>query len=145
MFLDALLLLSNSQAFTGSVAPSTNTIDLGNVTPKREIGTGEPMGIGFAVIVAAGAGSTPVIDVIQSAAADLGTPTVIATRTGLAAVFPAGLLGFIEIPQGFPTARYLGIQVTSTGGTTTITLTAWLTTRSLFSIAAKAYAKGYVN
>jgi hypothetical protein len=42
MFIDSFLLLSDSQAVTADAA-STNTIDLGNVSPKRDIGNGEPM------------------------------------------------------------------------------------------------------
>jgi len=144
MFLDALLLVSDAQAFTGAATVSTNTIDLSAVTPKREIGTGEPMGFAIQVDVAAGAGSTAVIEIIQSATANLASPTVIASFTALAAALPAGFLTFIAIPPGFPTQEFIGIRETSTGGTTTITLTSWLTTQALFSIQAKAYAKNYV-
>jgi hypothetical protein len=145
MYIDNLLLLSDAQAFTGAATASTNTIDLGNTTPKRAIGTGQAMGIGIATDVAAGASTSVKIDVIQSASADLSTPTVIATQTIAAALMPAGALFFIGIPMGYPTARYLGIQVTATGGTTTVTLTAWLTAADLFSIAWLAYAKGYAS
>lgn len=144
MYLDALLLVSDAQAFTGAATFSTNTIDLGAVTPARQIGTGEPMGFGIAIDVAAGAGSTAVIDVVQSDNANLSSPDVIATASFAAATLVAGYLAFIGIPSGFPTKRYLGIRETSTGGTTTVTLTAWLTARDLFSLAVQNYAKGYV-
>lgn len=143
MFLDNLLLLSDAQAFTGAATVSTNTIDLGPSVPARGIGTGEPMVIGCSVDVAAGAGSTALIEVIQSAAAALTSPDVIGSFTDIAANLPAGRIFNIGIPNGYPTKRYLGIRETSTGGTTTITLTVWLTTASLFSIASQNYAKNY--
>ena len=41
MYLDALLLVADAQAVAGADSDlATNVIDLGNVTPRREIGTG---------------------------------------------------------------------------------------------------------
>lgn len=145
MFIDALTLVSDAQAFTGAATVSTNTIDLTAVTPNREVGTGEPIGFGFSVDVAAGAGSTVTVEIIESDTADLGTPTVIATLSGLAAAFPVGFLFFLGIPPGRPLKRFIGIRETSTGGTTTITLTAWLTLQSMFAVKAQTYAKNYVS
>lgn len=145
MFLDNLLVLSDAQAFTGAATVSTNAIDLGAPTPKREIGTGEPIGVGVTVDVAAGAGSTVLLEVIQSANANLSSPDVIATYTDVAANFPAGRMLFLPIPPGLPQKQYLGLRETSTTGTTTITVTAWLTSWALFSILAKPYAKNYVT
>lgn len=143
MYVDGLLLLSDAQAFTGAATFSTNTIDLGPSTPAREIGTGEPTGVGVTVDVAAGAGSTVLLEVVQSANANLSTPDVIATFTDVAANFPAGAMKFLPIPPGYPQKRYLGLRCTVTTGTTTITITAWLTARDLFAIASRAYAKNY--
>lgn len=143
MFLDALGLVSDAQAFPGAATVSTNTIDLGPSVPVRELGTGEPVGFGIGVDVAAGAGSTVLVEVIQSASANLAAPDVIASFSDLAAVFTAGALFFLPLPPGRPQKRYLGIRVTVTGGTTTVTITAWLTARSLFSIAQRYYAKNY--
>ena len=59
MFIDALLMLSDSQALTGTAAVvSANTIDLGNPTVKRDIASGEPMVLVVTVEVAL-AGTTP--------------------------------------------------------------------------------------
>lgn len=145
MYIDALLLVSDAQAVTAD-AVSTNTIDLGNVTPKRRIGTGEPMGFGMQVDVAADfttGDETYSFEVIESANADLSSATVIAAYTRTAAQLFAGSLHFFTIPPGFPTARYLGLNYNVGGTTPTITVTAWLTTQALFSIAAQHYAKGY--
>jgi hypothetical protein len=143
MFLDALTLLSDAQAFPGAATISTNVIDLGLTTPAREIGTGEAIGVGVGVDVAAGAGSTVTIEVIQSTTAAMAAPDVIATLTDVAANFPAGALKFINIPMGLPTKQFLAARVTVASGVTTVTATIWLTARSLFSIQAKAYAKNY--
>lgn len=145
MYLDALGLVSQNQAVT-TTAASTNVIDLGDVTPAREIGTGEPLGFGLAVDVAADGADgdeTYEVQIIQSANADLSAPTVIATFPFSAAQLTAGALFFLAIPPGFPTQRYLALQYVVGGTTPSVTLTAWLTARDLFSVAARAYAKGY--
>lgn len=145
MYLDALLLVSDAQAVTAD-AYSTNTIDLGNVTPKRQIGTGEPMGFGLSVDVAADfttGDETYSFLVVQSANADLSSHDVLATYTFTAAQLAAGALWFLPIPEATPTKRYIGLRYDVGGTTPTITVTAWLTARELFSIAPVHYAKGY--
>lgn len=145
MFLDALLVVSDAQAFT-AVAVSTNSIDLGNVTPKREIATGEPMGFGINVDVAASA-TTVLVEVIQATDALLTTGIIVLSqRTFLSADMPAGALIFMPIPQNPTLAgplRFIGLRVTPAGGAATVTLTAWLTAHNLFSVASRIYAKGY--
>lgn len=142
MYLDKETLLSDAQAFTGAATVSTNVIDLGDTTPKRQIGDGEPEGVAFTVDVAAGAGSTHVMEIIQSAAANMSSPDIIASQTILAAVLVAGYSGFLGIPPGFPTKRYIAFRNTSTGGTTTVTATAWATLQSMTD-RQQTYAKGY--
>lgn len=146
MYLDALTLVSDAQAFTAA-AVSTNSIDLGNVTPKREIGTGEPMGFGVQVDVAASS-TTVLIELIMATDAALTAGIVVLSqRTFLSADLPAGALVFMPLPQNVAVAgalRFLGIRVTPAGGAATVTLTSWLTAHSLFSTLAKNYAKSYV-
>lgn len=145
MYIDALGLVSDAQAITAD-AYSTNTIDLGNVTPKREIGTGEPIGFGLSIDVAADFTSmdeTYTFLVVQSANADLSSHDVLASYTFTAAQLAAGALFFLEVPIGFPTKRYLGLRYDVGGMTPTVTCTAWLTSRSLFSVLAKPYARNY--
>lgn len=140
MFLDALLLVSDAQAF-GAAAVSQNSIDLGLTTPGRQIGTGEPMGFGIAVDVA-GTVAPSVIDVISATDAALTAGIIVhATRSIALAEMTAGALHFIGVPVGTPTQRYLGVRITTAGGT--VTATAWLTTHSLFSILPRAYPKNY--
>jgi hypothetical protein len=142
MYLDALGLLSDAQAFPGAATVSTNVIDLGSSTPKREIGTGEEVGVGIATDVAAGAGSTVTVEIIQSTTSAMAAPDVIATLTDIAANFPAGALKFLAIPMGTDEAAHRGARHRRQ----------WhdhdhrddvLTSRALFSILAKPYAKNY--
>jgi hypothetical protein len=146
MFMDALLLVSDAQAIAAD-AVSTNTIDLGNPTVKNKIGTGEPVGFGITVDVAADSTTgdeTYAFEVISSASADLSTPTVLSRRVILAASLTAGSRHFIEVPIGTPVQRYIGLNYDVGGTTPTITVTAGLMPRSFFE-EWTAYAKGYAT
>lgn len=145
MYVDVLGRVCNAQAFTAA-AVSTDSIDLGNVTPKREIAVGEPMGFGLAVNVAASS-TTVLVEIIQATDAALTTGIVVLSqRTFLSADMPLGALIFMPIPQNPTLAgplRYLGLRVTPAGGAATVTLTAWLTAHAVFSVVARSYAKGF--
>lgn len=140
MYLDAFLRVSNAQAF-GAAAVSTDSIDLGNVTPKRAIGTGEPMGFGVAVTTAGTVAAT-LMEVISATDAALTAGILVhSTRNSPLAENVVGALFFLPIPQGGPTQRFLGVRMTTAGGT--ISATCWLTAHSLFSIASQNYARNY--
>jgi len=142
MYLDAFLRVSNAQAF-GAAAVSTDSIDLGNVTPKRRIGTGEAMGFGFAVTTAGTVAAT-LLEVISATDAALTAGILVhASRSIPLAETTIGSLHWVGLPMGHPTQRYLGVRATTAGGT--ISLTAWLTAHDLFSIAMQSYAKGFVS
>ena len=141
MFIDVLGRVSNAQAFTAT-AVSTDSIDLGNVTPNRRVGTGEGLGFGMAVIVAL-AGTTPTFsfDVISATDGALTTSVVVhANYTRLQADLAAGALHFFPLPPDWPRQRYLGARVNLGGTTPTITVTTWLTHRDLFSVLPQHYA-----
>jgi hypothetical protein len=141
MFLDALTLVSDAQAF-GALAVSTNSIDLGNTTPKREIGTGEPVGFGFQIDVSGTVAAT-LVEIISATDAALTAGIIVeASITIPLAAALAGSLWFVPLPPGRPSQRFLGIRATTAGGT--ITATSWLTSWSMFSILAKVYAKAFV-
>lgn len=144
MYLDALGLVSDAQALSAT-AFSTNTIDLGSGTPARDIGAGEPVGFGITVDVAlAGTAPTFSVDVVESDNANLSSPVVLSSRTILAADLTAGSTHWIDVPQASGSRkRYLGLRFNLGGTTPTITVTAWLTARKLFSLLAKNYALGY--
>jgi hypothetical protein len=146
MILDALLLLADAQRVQGADTDvSDNTIDLGDVTPNRAIGTGEPLGVAVSIDSAAvvSAGETYTVQVISSAAANLGSPTVLQSHLMTAAQLLAGALTFVALPPGAPVQRYLGVQIVKTGAGADVTFTAWLTSHSMFALQAKAYAKNY--
>lgn len=136
MYIDAFLLVSDSQAVTVT-AVSTHTIDLSNVTPKRDVSVGEPLGFGVGVDVAAVADIT--LEAVESDNADLSSPTVISSVVRTMAQLTAGSLHFV--PLGTVSKRYIGMRYT-TGGTGA-TLSAWLTPRDLFSKLQTYYARNY--
>lgn len=144
MFLDALGLLSDAQAVTAD-AYTTNTIDLGNPTPKNEIGNGEPMCLLFTVDVAADGTTTDetyTFNVVQSENANLSSHDVLAARTIGYATLVAGYQFVVPIPPGSVTKRYLGGQYDVGGTTPTITCTCALMPMSMVE-KRKYYAKGY--
>lgn len=121
MITDALLLLASAQAVTAT-AVSTNTIDLG---ATRDIGTGEPL---YAVITvdeaATASGSATVqFQLISSAAANLGSPTVLSQTDAIGkAELTLGRKPIVmELPSAILAAqplgqRYLGMQFTVASG-----------------------------
>lgn len=144
MYLDAQNLLSDAQAFSADAA-STNTIDLGNVTPKRDPFSGEPMAMVIQVDVAADATTgdeTYEFQFIQSANADLSSPDNLVSRTISRTDLTAGSLHFISIPPGAVTKRYIGAFYNGGGTTPTITATIWLAPQSMVQ-TYKSYAKNY--
>jgi hypothetical protein len=146
MILDALGKVMAAQAFT-AVAVSASSVDLGNPTVKREIATGEPMGFGLNVDVAASS-TTVLVEIIQ-ATDDVLTAgiVVLSQRTFLSADMPVGALIFLPLPQGVAVAgplRYLGLRVTPAGGAATVTLSGYLMPHNLWAQKSKIYSKGYV-
>ena len=148
MFMDALLMLSDAQAITGTTAVvSANTIDMGNPATKRDIGVGEGLVLSVAVDVAL-AGTTPglTVELIQSANADLSSPDVIGSSGAVsgAANAPAGKIFEVPVAGGRVTKRYLGARYTLTGTSPTITVSAGIVPQSMSSQAVPTnYAKAY--
>jgi len=116
--------LSNKQAFTGTATVSTNSYK--KQTAAQDISIGRRMAILILPTVAAGAGSTSVFEVIQSANADLSSPDVLGSVSVLAANLTLGDEVELPIPQGVMNKQYLGLRCTITGGTTTVELDAYL-------------------
>lgn len=151
MILDQLGLLSDAQSLSAT-ALSTNTVDLGNVTPKRQIGTGETIGVVITVDVAADfttGDETYDFQLVQSAAEALTSPTVlarltfIASGTMISSLLVQGYRMFLPLPHGMPIQRYLGMNYVLGGTTPTITVTACLVPERVVAVGPIHYAKGY--
>ena len=147
MYVDKETLLSDAQALTAT-APSENTMDMGNVTPKNEVGTGEPLALVIGVDVAADhttGNETYQFQLVQSANADLSSPDVLLqtdTTFIAATTLVAGYQLVIPVPPGLITKRYLGAQYTLGGTTPTITVTAMIVPLKDVK-SGILYAKGY--
>ena len=114
MITDSLLRVSEDQAVT-TTAVSTNTVDLG---VARDIGEGTALYMNFALTEAFANGTSVTFEVITSASANLGTPTVIGSS---AAIVTASLtLGKNIVVTLNPEIagkgqRYLGARYTVAG------------------------------
>ena len=112
--------LSVAQAFTGAATVSTNSYK--KQSAAQDISIGRLMCLVFIPTVAAGAGSTHTLEVIEATDAALTASVgVLNAITVLAAALTVGSQHVIPIPQGTMTKQYVGFRNTSTGGTTTVT------------------------
>ena len=114
MITDSLLRVSEDQAVT-STAVSTNTVDLG---VARDMGEGTTLYMNFALTEAFANCTSITFEVITSAAANLGTPTVIGSSAVIATA--ALTLGKNIVVRLNPTIagkgqRYLGARYTVAG------------------------------
>ena len=139
---DALLSLSAAQAVTAT-AVSTNTIDLG---VARDIGEGEPLYLECIVTTAAFTTCTSIeMQAITSAAANLGTPTVIGSSGAIpVASLTLGARFYVALnPKvGSLGQRYLGANYVVAG---TNAAAGTLTTSVVHGImdGAKVYGSGF--
>lgn len=143
MIFDVLNQVSDAQSLTAT-ALSDKSIDLGNVTVKRRVGTGEPMTWAVQVDVAADhttGNETYQVDVVQSDNADLSSADVLESQVISYADLTAGAVRYIDMPVKTPTKRYIGLQYTLGGTTPTITVTAFLQPRNMIE-ARNDYAIG---
>ena len=140
MILDNLLKVSAAQAF-GAAAVSTNSIDTALVAPGAQTGTGEPVGFGIAISTAATV-AAPIVEIISAtdAALTAGILSHITITIPLASAI-AGALYWLPLPKGFATQRYLGVRITTAGGT--VSATVWFGANDMFSILATQFAKNY--
>ena len=114
MITDSLLRVSEDQALT-TTAVSTNTIDL---SVARDVGEGTSLYMNFAVTEALANGTSVKFEVISSAAANLGTPTVIgSTDAILTAALTLGKNVVVRINPDIAGKgqRYLGARYTIAG------------------------------
>jgi hypothetical protein len=123
MITDKLLRVSEDQALT-TTAVSTDTIDL---SVARDMGEGGDLYMNFAVTTALAGGTSVKFEVISSASANLGSPTVIGSTDAIVtASLVAGYNTAVRInPQIASTGqRYLGARYTISGTYTSGKVTA---------------------
>jgi len=117
--------LSVEQAFTGSATVSTHSYK--KQTAAQDISIGRRMALMLLPVVAAGAGSTHTLEVIQADDAALTSNVeALASVEKLAAELTLGDVIEIPIPQGVMDKQYIGFRNTATGGTTTLTADVYL-------------------
>jgi hypothetical protein len=125
IFHDAENQLCVEQAFTGAATVSENSY--AKQSAAQDLSIGRRMCIVAYPTVAAGSGSTHTFEAIQ---ADDGALTsnveVLASVSKAAADLQLGDKVIIPIPQGVMDKKYLGLRNSSSGGTTTVTLDAYL-------------------
>lgn len=146
MQLDSLLQLSDAQAVTSADAYSDYSLDLGNVTPKRRVGTGEALSIIVVVTTAAGADGGSFTDtfdfiVVTSANANLSSHDEVLKRRIPASRLVAGYVFELPVPIDTPLKRYLGARY-ELGTDDTISVDAFIVPRDHVAMWM-SYAKGY--
>lgn len=142
MILDALLKLSAAQQVTAD-AVSTNAVDNGNLTPKRNMGAGEPIGVGvFITAIGTNTGSAK-LQAVYSAATGLTSPVIVGEVDLATADIAAGKAYFIPVsPGSAPALEFLGANYDITG-TVDFTVDTYVMPQSTFAQLAATYAKGY--
>lgn len=130
MIMDALLLLSDAQAFSAD-AYTTNTVDL--LAANRDIGTGQPLALMISIDVAADfttADETYAFLFVQSANADLSSHDELSRGVWTAAQLIQGAIFALDIPVGTPNKRYIGGRFDGGGTTPTVTATIGIVPRA---------------
>ncbi len=142
-FLDKLT-ASGGVAVTSSDAYTDYSKDLGNVTPKRQVGTGTRLSLMFVVKTAGSAVSatdTSDFIAVQSVNANLTSHDEIIKRRIPQASMRVGAIIEVPIPVATPTKRYLGGRV-ELGTGDTVTVDCYLIPSDHIQ-AFLAYAKGF--
>lgn len=114
-----------AQAFTGASTVSSNSYK--KQTAAQDLSIGRRVALMLLPTVAAGAGSTHTMEVIQADNAALTSNVeVLASKSIAAAELILGSVHELPIPQGVMDRQYLGFRNSSSGGTTTVTLDVYI-------------------
>lgn len=140
-YLDAFTLVCSSQAVVAD-AVSEDSVDLGNVTPKRKVGVGEVMGIMIAIKALGTTSGSAIIYAVTSAAAALTSPIRIGAIGLATADLAVGKKYFIPFAHGIDYLRYIGLDFDITG-TVDFTVDAWVTSADMASTGPENYADGF--
>lgn len=140
---DALLQLASAQgSITSSTVVSTNTIDK---SVQRDLGDGEDLYAVFSIDTAFAGGTSLTLQVIESAAANLGTPTVIVSTGAIPlASLTAGAMFALKLPPQVNSRglRYLGAQYVPAGTFSAGAISATIT-KDLPTSGAVYYPSGF--
>jgi len=110
-----------AQAFTGAATVSTHSYQ--KQSAAQDLSIGRQMGLSVWATVAAGAGSTHTLELVQADNAALTSNLeVLASISVEAADLIPGAEFVIPCPQGVMDKQFIGFRNTATGGTTTVTL-----------------------
>ncbi len=145
MRLDILGELDSAHALTSGTTYSTNTIDLTNVTPKRDMGTGEELEVVITVDVAATTSNgdeTYTFDFVQSVNANLSSDDILVSMPVPRATLVAGYKVHLPVSKSGITKRYIGVKYVLGGTGPTITVSSHVIPAS-FAEALQVYAKNY--
>lgn len=112
MITDAQTRLSSQQALTSGTIVSTNSYDLGTA---RDVGRGHPLRVIVTVDTAFAGGTSVTPNIIESANADLSSPTVIGAgeTTAEAALTQGAKIMDRVLPK--TSKRYIGLQYANAG------------------------------
>jgi hypothetical protein len=119
MITDAQNRPSNNQSLAGAAATTASTDSIDLLTANRNIGRGYDMRAIATATVAFTGGTSVQVNLIQSANADLSSPTVIATGTAVADASAVAGRTLLDVPMPTTSARYIGFQYVTLGTHTT--------------------------
>jgi hypothetical protein len=140
---DKLCKLADGLAVTDTDSYTTYSYDTGNITPKINVGNGEPLALVFSIgVAAAGSTDTTHFFLIAATSADLGTGTIkVIDRLIANALLTAGKKVVLPIPPMLAPLRYIGGRV-ELGSGDTITVDADICYLSDVNVA-DIYASGF--
>lgn len=113
MYTDAQNRFSNNQAVTTGTQVSTNTLDL--LSANTNIGIGAKRQVVAQVTSAFVGGTSLRAEYIQSAAADLSSPDVLATGPTIAVASLTPGAKLLDVAAPINTKRYVGVRYISVG------------------------------
>ncbi len=104
-----------SQAITGAAGTTVSTDSIDLQTANRNVGRSFPMRMYCNVVVALAGGTSIQVQVIESANANLSSPTVLAS--GAVVPLASAIAGaeLLDVPIPGTTKRYLGLQFVTLG------------------------------
>jgi hypothetical protein len=104
-----------SQVIAGAAGTTVSTDSIDMLTANRNIGRGFPMRMHVAVTVALAGGTSIQAQLIESANANLSSPTVLASGAVVPLASATAGAELLDVPIPGTTKRYLGLQFVTLG------------------------------